>query len=147
MGGHDAVAQTQAFQWTDENGVVHFSALPPPPGTSAQAVTLKPMRPVGTVVAQSRIANVSPDDGLTSTEQAVQKRAELSRARIEASSYEEALAIECDHVRGVIDKLSLQEDIIVNDVAGEKYRVMESNERQERINAAQEFIRDNNCGG
>ena len=66
----------------------------------------------------------------------------MARQKIAASSYEEALAIECKQAENVIGKLTPALNIQITDANG-NVRVMEEDERQSRITLANEFIRDN----
>ena len=142
LSGNLAMAETSVYQWTDESGTVHYTSLPPPPGTTAEVKSLQPIPSVGTVAPQSRNKASQADPELTPAQQAQRDREELARRRIEASSYEEALTVECDQAESVLGKLLPVTNIQITDAEG-NVRVMDEKEWQERIRLAREFIRDN----
>jgi hypothetical protein len=132
-----ALAET-VFEWTDADGVKHFSSKPPPPGVQANEKQVMPMPMVGTVAPQLAM----PSEGLPEEDSVSRERAELARQRIAATSYEEALAVECDHARGVLGKLRANQNIVLTDDSGNS-RAMPEPERNRRVQLASDFIRDN----
>lgn len=139
--GNATSAAERVYQWTDKEGVVHYSSQPPPMGTEATEKVLEPMPLIGTQELQPRPANSATGE-LAPREKAMADREEIARQRINASSYEEALAVECIQAESVIAKLTDSGDIQIADASGNA-RIMNEKERQERITLANEFIRDN----
>ena len=142
LASNSAFAQDNIYEWTGKDGVVVYSSQPPPAGTSARERTLKPVPIMGSAAPQPEVAPVQDDQELTPAEQAQKNREELSRKRIEATSYEEALAIECDQARNVMEKLQQINNLAITDSRGNT-RVIPERERLARITLALEFVRDN----
>ena len=142
LASNSAFAQDNIYEWTGKDGVVVYSSQPPPAGTSARERTLKPAPLMGSSAPQPEVAPVQDDQNLTPAEQAQKNREELSRKRIEATSYEEALAIECDQARSVMEKLQQINNVAITDSMGNT-RVIPEGERVARITLALEFVRDN----
>lgn len=132
-----AQAQT-VYEWTDADGVTHYSSQPPPPGVQADERQVTPMPMVGTVAPRP----AAPATSVTDEDPTDRARAELARKRIEATSYDEALAVECAHAYGVVGKLQDHQNIVLTDASGNA-RAMPEAERRRRVQLANEFIRDN----
>jgi hypothetical protein len=138
--GNVYAAADTVYEWTDENGVVHYSSQPPPADQPATEKLLQPIPMVGTEAPHPR-----QDSGpltVPATDDTQNKREALARKRIEATSYQEALAVECEHASGVLGSLQQFANISLSDAAGNT-RVMPEPERKQRIQLAQDFIRDN----
>ena len=142
LAGNAPATGKNVYQWTDEDGVVHYSAQPPPQGTDATEKPLTTIPRIGTLAPQPRAGNPEYDE-LTPRQQATSDREELARQRINASSYDEALAVECNQAENVIGKLTAASGIQIQDSSGNA-RIMSDKERLERITLAEEFIQ-NNC--
>ena len=134
-------SEEKVFQWVDENGTTIYSTQPPPPGIIATETTLK-SAPPGTAPSQTLTRDPKADAPMTDRVQAARDREELARKRIKASSYEEALAVECNQAESVIGKLNSPGPIQIADGSG-NVRVMDQEERVDRVTLAYEFIRDN----
>ena len=128
LASNSAFAQDNIYEWTGKDGVVVYSSQPPPAGTSARERTLKPVPIMGSAAPQPEVAPVQDDQELTPAEQAQKNREELSRKRIEATSYEEALTIECDQARNVMEKLQQINNLAITDSRGNT-RVIPERER------------------
>ena len=135
-------AEERVYQWTDADGVVHYSSQPPPLGTDASEKALKPIPLMGSQAPQARTVGQMIQTEMTEREQAAKDREELARKRIEATTYNEALKIECAQARSVTGKLSAKSGVQIRDSAG-NIRVMGDDERKERLSIAQNFIKDN----
>lgn len=132
-----AMADT-VYEWIDADGVKHFSSQPPPPEVQASQKQVTPLPMVGTVAPQPAVPAVAPPE----EDPVDRERAELARKRIAATSYDEALAVECDHAYGVLGKLRDNPNIVLADDSGNA-RAMPEGERRRRVQLANEFIRDN----
>ena len=127
------------YQWTDKDGNTHFSESPPPAGTEAVQRNLEPMPKVGTV---DPYLDADETKQLTA-EQVNRENEELTQRRLDATTREEQLAIECETAQGVIDKLSSARYAKIASPDG-SVRVMSDAEREDRIRTSEKYI-DENC--
>ena len=135
------VVPDTVYQWTGEDGNIHYSDKPPPPGTQVFEKDLKPMPDIGTV-KPSQNNNITPSENpQLVAEKVEQENAQLNQRRKDATTYEEALEIECGLVRGVIDKLSSRRDISMVNTEGTTRAISEA-ERQERLRVSQKYINE-----
>lgn len=132
-------AGDKVYQWTDADGNTHFSESPPPAGTEAVERNLEPIPNVGTVDPYLD----EEDTRKLSTDRAASENDKLVQRRMEATTYEEQQAIECQTAQGVIDKLSSGKLAKVAGRDGTMY-IMGDAEREDRIRTTQKYI-DENC--
>jgi len=132
---------SEAWVWTDANGVQNYSQQAPPPGVKAERIrfdeggaTVRVQAPP----ASSPEATTPTQQNLTPEQQSMLenlKRAEDAR-QAEVARIREA---NCVKAREVLERLSVTGRIRVRDESGEE-RAMSEEERQARIAEAQQAI-------
>jgi cell division septation protein DedD len=126
--------ETTVYQWTDENGVVHFSDAKPA-GQAVEEQTLT-APPANTGAAQL------PDSAPDSIAQ--QRRDEIARKRQEAKASQAANQARCAEWQAEVDRLEPNRRVFFTNENGETER-MDDVERTDRVAELKEQIA-RHCG-
>ena len=130
-----AVAQ-QMYKWKDEKGVWHFSENPPPDGSKADKIEVKP-------VGGERPAVPPPDSWRNKELESKQQKAKAEGAdAIAKKREEERRAEKCRAYKAELDNLTGGVRLFHLNDKGERV-FMEDKERHERIEDAKKAIREN----
>ena len=132
--GITAEAQ-KMYKWTDENGVVHFSATPPP----GQEVESTEMPPGAEKLGQDPSA-LSPASDMPN--QAQLRRDEIAEKRDLARAEAEAREAQCAAKRAEVARLEPHRRVFYTNEKGETVR-MDDQVRVDRVAAAKQFIQEN----
>ncbi len=130
-------AHAEIYRWVDENGVVNYTQHKPE-GRTSQTVSTRGGRPPAEETTE---AVATPDSNLT---EAQQRMLDELKAR-EAERAEQVAEIRrdnCEKSRSVLTRLTQSNRIRVRESGGTE-RVLPEEERQRRINEAQEGIATN----
>jgi hypothetical protein len=131
-----AAAQAQQmYQWTDEDGVVHFSQTPPPNEVAEQTVVPKGAEKMGQ----------APVEGATATDMpsaAQQKRENLARKRDQAQADAAIRDAACAAKRAEVARLEPNRRVFYTDANGETVR-MDDEARVAQVAAAKRYIQEN----
>ncbi len=139
-----AMAATDTvYQWVGEDGNIHYSDKAPPPGTQVIVKDLEPIPDIGTVEPLPDSNITESENSRLTAEKVDQENTQLKQRRMAATTYEEALEIECGMAQGVIDKLSSGRSVSIASADGTT-RLMSKAESGERIRVSQKYI-DENC--
>ena len=133
-GGPILAQETTVYQWTDENGVVHFSDAKPA-GQAVEEQTLT-APPANTGAAQL------PDSAPDSIAQ--QRRDEIARKRQEAKASQAANQARCAEWQAEVDRLEPNRRVFFTNENGETER-MDDVERTDRVAELKELIA-RHCG-
>ena len=136
----------QVYQWTDENGVVHYTDQPPE-HADAKVSELKPLPEVGTespVAEEPAVAEASEGDAEETVSPAEQARRERAKAREERRAREAEIAADCVRARQTIAQLEPSPRVIYTDEEGNTQR-MDDDRRLELLDEAKDFIAQNDC--
>jgi Domain of unknown function (DUF4124) len=114
----------QMYQWTDENGVVHYSDSPPPQGVTATEGTLPEAAPPTSDNPYKDIAN--------QPSAAQQKRADMAQKSQEARAAKESTKAQCSAWQEEVDRLEPNRRVFYTNEAGETER-MDDVERTKRV--------------
>lgn len=121
------VYATKLYQWTDEEGNIHYSQTPPA-NTQAESKEIKGGVNTDKSTQQPAQNNAAPQENATNTQQSTRENSEsCQRARHQLSQ----LQVEGELVISVPDK---------NNPGEKKLVPMSEEERQQRIQAAQSYI-------
>ncbi|MDX1380213.1 MAG: DUF4124 domain-containing protein [Xanthomonadales bacterium] len=139
-----ALAQ-QVYQWTDENGVVHYTDQPPD-RADAEVTEVKPLPEVGTEspTAADPAAAESDDAGEETLSPAEQARRERAEAREERRALEAEIAADCLRAKQTIAQLEPSPRVIYTDEEGNTRR-MDDDRRLELLEEARSFVERNDC--
>ena len=126
----------QMYKWKDEKGVWHFSENPPPDGSKADKIEVKP-------VGGERPAVPPPDSWRNKELESKQQKAKTEGADAIAKKREEdQRAQKCQAYKREMDSLTSGVRLFHLNDKGERV-FMEDKERQERIEEARKAIREN----
>lgn len=120
------------YKWKDAKGVTHFSENPPPDGSNAEKIEVKP-------VGGERPALPPPPAPRAQKEPAAQ--AKQPGAEEIASRNDQQRAQKCETYKRELDTLSNSRPFTLND-KGERV-FMEEKERVERMDEARKIVREN----
>lgn len=140
------------YQWTDEDGVVHYSDVPPPSGVDAVVEGLEPIPEVGSVdpqpeavgdeAADASAAMDAGEEALSPAEQQRRKREEqLAQRRLEQQQTEAM----CAAMRQQLAVYEPNPRVLIETEDGEVER-LDDDVRLEKVNEARSYL-DRNCGG
>ena len=129
-----ATAQ-QMYKWKDSKGVTHFSENPPPDGSKADKIEVKP-------VGGERPAAPPPDSWRNKELESKQQKAKAEGVDAIAKKREEdQRAQKCQAYKREMDSLTSGVRLFHLNDKGERV-FMEDKERQERIEEAKKAIRE-----
>jgi hypothetical protein len=134
MTGPLAEAQ-KMYKWTDENGVVHFSATPPP-GEEVESTEVPP----GAEKLGQDPSTLAPASDMPN--EAQQRRDELAQKRDQARAESQAREAQCAAKRAEVERLEPHRRVFYTDENGETVR-MDDQVRVDRVAAAKQFIQEN----
>lgn len=139
----------EMYSWTDENGVKHFSSLPPPPGLEATVSDLPESAPVPTVDvdypdASDSATSVTDDpmsaqQGLEELSAADQYRQQIAENRAEQRSAQAELDQACIQARNRLAQIEPSRRVFYTDESGETVR-MDDEERVGEVETLSDFI-------
>ena len=126
----------QMYKWKDEKGVTHFSENPPPDGSKADKIEVKP-------VGGERPAVPPPDSWRNKELESKQQKAKTEGVDAIAKKREEdQRAQKCQAYKREMDSLTSGVRLFQLNDKGERV-FMEDKERQDRIEEAKKAIREN----
>ena len=139
----------EVYTWTDQDGVTHFSDVPPETGHSQQMQVEEAYRPgsTGAYPSADAITDSASDgiDGILGERAqtvADQRREQIAQAR-EKRREEEAIAAElCPKYRQRLDQMEPARRVFYTNEQGEQVR-MDDEERVAMIEEAKEYIAKN----
>lgn len=132
---------SEAYVWTDKNGVLNYTQQAPPPGIKSERIRFREGGPsirVDEATPTLPSAESTANQNLSPEQQQMLdnlKQAEAARQG-EVAKIREA---NCTKARQVLERLSVTGRIRVRDEAGGE-RAMPEDERQSRINEAQQAV-------
>lgn len=134
----NAVARDEVYRWVDEDGVVHFSALP---GEHADAVPVKIRKSMS---VSSQPSSTPAPEGTSPLEEpqpsyAQQQRDERAKHRKEAAEKQRDIAAGCEQRRQIVARLEPSTRVMVRLEDGSVTR-MDDNERLETLAEAKDYI-------
>ena len=139
----------EMYSWTDENGVRHFSSLPPPPGLEATVSDLPDSVPVPAVdvdYPDATDSTASVADDAFSAEQdteelsaADQYRQQIADTRAEQRSAQAEMDQACIQARNRLAQIEPSRRVFYTDESGETVR-MDDEERVGEVETLSDFI-------
>ena len=140
------VAAEEVYRWVDENGVVHFSAMPP---RNAEADIVD----VGSTPAAAPVdAEPTPEGGDTGDSHAAadqpemsiaqQRREERAERRFEAERARKEREINCTRMQDAVARLEPSPRVIITDEAGNPRR-LDDEQRLEALAEAKAYVAAN----
>ena len=141
-----AVHGQQVYQWTDENGVVHYTDQPPE-RADAEVKAVQPLPEVGTESPRDATPQATAEAGEADAETlspAEQKRREREEARAKRRAEEAEIAADCVRARQTVAQLEPSPRVIYTDEEGNTQR-MDDDRRLELLEEARSFIERNDC--
>ncbi|GEM_PF-1204302 len=134
------------YQWTDENGTVHFGELPPP-GVDAKAVEVAPAPAVSTPAYRESDsggadAGAEGEAAMTPGAKARAERQARAEQAAAAASEREAMESLCARAREQVINLESRPNVLVDDGSGGTRRLPDE-ERLEMLADAKAFVADN----
>jgi hypothetical protein len=143
------VCAAEVYTWTDENGVSHFSDVPPESGDSQQ-INVEDSPPPGTDSAYAVDETSAPgspaesgDPASQSTEsRAQQLRDQLAEERKERKESQAKTAAECAKNQQLVEQLEPARRVYYTDDEGEEAR-MDDEQRVGMVEEAKAFIAKN----
>ncbi len=139
----------EVYTWTDENGVAHFSDVPPETGSSQQMQIEEAYRPGSSGAYPS--ADSTPEDSLEGIDNildespqnvADQRREQIDEAR-EKRKEEEAIAAQlCPKYQQRLEQMEPSRRVFYTNEQGEQVR-MDDEERVAMVEEAKEYIAKN----
>lgn len=125
----DAMAQETIYKWTDEEGVVHYTARPPE-GVDYERVDVKNQR------SESSAAEAG------AREEAESERSSIppEQPEMAAEGPDPAMVAErCQQARSNIENLTQRSNVLIRDDSGQR-RQITNEERQRMLREARDFI-------
>ncbi len=142
LGALPLLMGAEVYRWVDENGVVNYTQLAPEgveaervrPDTG-QRIAARPSEPATTPAAESAEPELSEaQQRMLSKLQAAEQARQEEVARIKQAN--------CERARAVLERLSVHGRVRVRGEDGQE-RVMPEDERQQRIDEAQQGVAAN----
>jgi hypothetical protein len=138
------VAGSDVYTWTDENGIEHYSDIPPEQQDS-KVINILGVPQTGTTGAypqatDSATAGAAPDSDQPSA--AEQRREELAKVRTERRAEKAKLDIECARYRQLLARMEPARRVILTNEEGEAER-LDDDQRMEIVNKSKAFIAKN----
>ncbi len=134
-----AIADSEIYKWTDEDGNVHFSDCPPPPSCDAETIQT-PEEPTKEDVsrAQERLDEMLQEQQVTKAER---ERAKLEKERKRVLAMEVAVAMKrtCIRARQNLYVLQVQKPVFYIDEKGE-YVYLDESTRQAEIQRMKNLV-------
>jgi hypothetical protein len=106
-------AQQKIYQWTDQDGTVHFTSSPPPAGVQAEEKPMEQIPMVGTTTSNPGAGKQQQSDAL--------------------------VQLRCEQSAILVEKLERLNHVVVEDRDGSS-RIMDEAEQQERIDHARSYM-------
>lgn len=125
----------QMYQWTDKDGVVHFSETPPPNEEAEQTAVPRGAEKMGQAPVEGATA-----PGMQSAAQ--QKREDLARKRDQAQADAAMRDAACAAKRAEVARLEPHRRVFYTDENGETVR-MDDEARVAQVAAAKQYIQEN----
>ena len=132
-------AQNQIYKWVDENGVQHFSSMPPPDGEFTSDQIRQSNNTLLNGPKPDPFASVKPQEPPASTE----TQTITSPGSTVTTIDPEIIAENCERARNNIFLVSSRRRIIVNEENGEQRR-LNDDERNNLTGESQTYL-DENC--
>ncbi len=138
------VAGSDIYMWTDENGIEHYTDIPPDQ-QDAKVISILGVPKTGTTGAypqdaDSATAGTAPDSDQPSA--AEQRREELAKERTERRAEKARLDSECARYRELLAGTEPYRRVIVTNDKGETERLDDS-QRMEIVKESKDFIAKN----
>ncbi|MDX1556888.1 MAG: DUF4124 domain-containing protein [Xanthomonadales bacterium] len=134
------LALAEVYRWVDEDGVVHYSEVPPPPGQQAETQDV-PATPEE--VGEIPLSGID-FDGDAPVEPDVDSAADLTRQQIavsreQARAEEEALAAVCRQARARLEQIEPNRRVYFTNEEGETER-MDDEQRVSEVAQLRELV-------
>ncbi len=135
---------SEVYTWTDENGIAHYSDIPPEQQAS-KVMRILGAPKTGTTGAYpqdtgSATAGVDPDNDQPTMAQ--QRREELAKDRAERRAEKAKLESECAKTRQLLADTEPYRRVMVTNDKGETER-LDDNQRMEIVKKSKDFIAKN----
>jgi hypothetical protein len=132
---------TDVYTWTDEDGIIHYSDLPPGDGDSEQ-ISVQGVYKPGTLEPPEPATEDQAAPGETPQSAAQQKRERMAEEREERRGAREQTEQMCARHRSRLAQMEPARRIFYTNEAGENVR-MDDDQRMELIEESKEFIAKN----
>ena len=137
-----ALADSEIYKWTDEEGNVHYSDCPPPPSCDAETIQAQPEPDPSEVrKAQNRLDQMLEEQEESRAERE-QERLEKERQRVMAMQIAVARKQVCIRARQNLHVLLVQRPVFYIDETG-KYVYLDDETRVSEISRMRELIAQN----
>jgi len=133
-------AASDVHMWTDENGIVHYSDIPPDQQDS-KIINILGVPKTGTSGAYAQDTAVADPD-VDQPTAAEQRREELAKRSAERRAEKANLESQCARYRQLLADTEPYRRIIVTNDEGEAER-LDDNQRMEVVNKSKDFIAKN----
>lgn len=141
-------AASEVFMWTDENGIEHYSDIPPDQQDS-KIISIHGVPKAGTTGAYPQdtasapaVADPDANPDADQPSAAEQRREELAERRAERRAEKARLESQCPRYRQLLADTEPARRIIMTNDEGEAVR-MSDDQRMEIVNEAKDFIAKN----
>jgi hypothetical protein len=128
----------EVYRWVDENGVVHYTSLPPKE-TDAQTVNIRSAPKSGAPAAADEEPSVQADDQTAEKSYAQQARDERAMKRKEHTAQRQAIEAGCQQRREIVARLEPSTRVMVTNEDGSVSR-LDDNKRLEALGEAKDYI-------
>lgn len=139
--GMEAASAADLFTWTDEDGVVHYSDLPPDNGDARQIDVPDVYKP-GTVEPPVPAMQAQAEPGQVQQSAAQQRRERIARENQERREAREENEQWCARHRQRLEQIEPARRVFYTNEAGESVR-MDDDQRMGLIRESKDFIAKN----
>jgi flagellar biosynthesis GTPase FlhF len=139
--GLTAAFATEVFTWTDEDGIVHYSDLPPG-DSDARQIDVQDVYKPGTVESPDPASQSQAEPGQPPQSAAQQRRERMSKEREERREAQAETDRMCALHRQRLEQMEPARRVFYTDEAGESVR-MDDDRRMGLIEESKEFIAKN----
>lgn len=141
LGASGALAATEVYRWTDENGVVHFVDTPPGNSEARKVVIEEAYRP-GTTGAYPAPGDTASEDGEPPLSLADQRREEIAQNREKRRSEAAERERLCAQYRQRLQQVEPARRVLYTDENGDTVR-MDDDQRMAAVKESKDYLRRN----